>query len=75
MSRSSEGNNPFLGMLKAYDQAIEHYEFVIQDLSSLIYDSALQKSKQPVVDFLKAVQQQWKESREDVVRQVNEYEE
>ena len=44
---------------KIFDEAISHYDFVIEDLSSDIYNPVLQREKGPVIDFLKRMRQEW----------------
>lgn len=72
MAKDPNQKNPFLHVLKSYDEAIGHYEFVIQDLSSEIYDPSLENAKLPVIQFLKQMQEQWKLCREDVAKQIKQ---
>lgn len=74
MQNSKNNNNQkpdFSGIIKAYDEAVGHYDFVINDLSSEIYDPVLQAQKEPVIAFLTAMRDQWKQCRKDVQKQLD----
>lgn len=55
--------------ITCYNEAIEHYSFVIDDISSEIYNPVLNASKGPVITFLKEMRQQWVKCREDIQKQ------
>ena len=57
-------------MLKSYDKAIEHYDFVINDLSGIIYNPDLEANKAPVISFLKEMRKAWEDSKAELERQI-----
>lgn len=63
-------NADFSMLLMPYDLAISHYDFVLKDLSSEIYDPVLQAQKEPVIAFLTEMRNQWMKCREDVQMQL-----
>lgn len=56
-------------MLKSYDKILEHYDFVINDLSGVIYDPTLEATKAPVISFLKEMRKAWEASKADLQTQ------
>lgn len=73
MENNKEILEAIKSMIKAYDTAIAHYDFVISDLSSEIYDPALQNTKEPVIAFLKTMRAQWEMCKNDTVETYNRY--
>lgn len=69
--RSSTDKSDLKGILKAYDEAISHYDFVINDLSSEIYDPTLQAQKAPVIAFLTSMRTAWQQCRDDAKKQLD----
>lgn len=57
--------------IKAYDMAIEHYDFVLNDLSGEIYNPQLQAAKAPVIQFLKAMKGEWQACRDAAQKQLD----
>lgn len=43
---------------------LEHYDFVINDISSNISNPVLENSKGPSISFLKAMRKEWQQSKE-----------
>ena len=69
---SNNVNKPGLeGILKAYDETISHYDFVLNDLSSEIYDPTLQAQKVPVIAFLSSMRAAWQQCRDDAQKQLD----
>lgn len=58
-------------LINAYDEAISHYDFVIQDISSEIYNPVLQATKEPVLAFLTAMHQEWVKCRNEAQKQLD----
>ena len=54
--------------IKTYDDMINHYEIVIRDLSGDIYDQKMEAQKEPVIQFLKEMQKQWKRCKESFLK-------
>ena len=61
----------FGSILKAYDEAISHYDFVINDLSSEIYNPALRAGQAQAVAYLTAMRNEWKKCRADAKLQID----
>lgn len=55
-----------MAFLKGYDNALEHYDFVISDISSDIANPLLEQSKKPALDFLQAMRYEWQSCRDDI---------
>lgn len=47
------------------NKVLEHYDFVINDISSDISDPKLEATKGPAVAFLKAMRNEWVKCRAD----------
>lgn len=59
---SNEGAIEFINSsIKASTEMIEHYDFVIKDISSSVSDISLENSKEPAIKFLKAMRAHWSE--------------
>ncbi len=50
----------------SYETILEHYDFVIADLKSEIYNADMQASKAPVISFLQAIRDAYGKSLEDM---------
>lgn len=58
--------------IRSYNTVIDHYDFVINDISSDISNPKLEATKGPVLDFLKELRREWICCRDDVQRKLNE---
>lgn len=56
--------------IKACDTVLEHYDFVINDISSQISNPVLETSKKPTIAFLKAMRQEWQNFKEENKRKL-----
>ncbi len=45
---------------------IEHYNFVINDISSNISNPNLERTKGPTIEFLKAMRKQWQDFKKEM---------
>ena len=58
--------------IKSCNDVIEHYTFVINDISSDISNPELQNNKEPALTFLKAMRTEWENSREKIQQRLND---
>ena len=62
---STDGAVAFItSSIQAATEVIEHYDFVINDISSSISDISLEKSKGSTIVFLKKMRTHWSEFKE-----------
>lgn len=61
-----------LSSIEASNEVIEHYDFVLKDISSKITDEALEKTKAPTVEFLKRMRGNWISFRNDLESELNQ---
>ena len=54
--------------INSCDAVLEHYNFVIKDISSDISNPVLQASKAPVLSFLKQMREEWETSRSNALK-------
>lgn len=61
---ADESKRQFLkSAINACDKMIEHYTYVIDDLSGEIYNPVLNAKKSPSVAFLKEMRKEWQKHR------------
>lgn len=64
---STEGLKEFVrSSIESSSQVLEHYDFVINDISSTISDSQLEATKQPALEFLLKMRKQWANFKTDL---------
>ena len=51
--------------IRSSTKIIEHYDFVIKDISSFISDPKLESQKDPVIKFLKDMRAHWQDFKKD----------
>lgn len=57
--------------IKSCDIVLEHYDFVINDISSNISNPVLETSKKPTIEFLKAMRQEWQKAKDESQKKLN----
>lgn len=66
VSCSKDNMKVFLeSSIKSSETVIEHYDFVINDISSHISDNQLEATKGPTVEFLNRMRSKWVEFKRD----------
>lgn len=60
--------------LSSAEEVINHYDFVINDISSDISNPVLEANKAPTLNFLRAMRSQWEAFRDDLLRKLAELE-
>lgn len=55
-------------VIDSYNTALSHYDFVLEDISSEIYNPKLQTSKGPAIAFLKEMRNEWAKCRTEAER-------
>ena len=72
LSRNADSMKSFMeSAIKSYNTVIEHYDFVINDISSDISNPKLEATKKPVLDFLKELRNEWISCRDDALARLN----
>lgn len=56
--------------IKTCDIFLEHYDFIINDISGNISNPVLEASKKPTIEFLKAMRQEWQNFKEENKRKL-----
>jgi hypothetical protein len=70
---SNEGLKKFLeSSVETSNAVLEHYDFVISDISSELSNPILEARKAPTIEFLKAMRGQWQKFRDDEKSQLEE---
>ena len=62
-----------LSSIGSYKTILEHYDFVIADIESEIYNPAMNASKEPVLAFLRALRNAYGQSLADAERQLEQF--
>ena len=58
--------------IECSSEIIEHYNFVIDDISSEIANPNLQKTKEPTLEFLKSMREEWKNHRKQLEKNLDD---
>lgn len=58
--------------IKSSEMVLEHYDFVINDISSHISDAHLEATKEPTIEFLNKMRKNWLNFRNDCEMQLRE---
>lgn len=58
-------------VIQSSNTILEHYSFVLSDISSHISDPTLEATKGPTIEFLTAMQSKWEEFRDDAIQKLN----
>lgn len=68
---SEENMKEFLkSTIKSSETVIEHYDFVINDISSKISDQHLEATKAPTIEFLNKMRRNWLNFKNDCEMQL-----
>lgn len=57
--------------IKTCDIFLEHYDFIINDISGNISNPVLEANKRPTIEFLKAMRQEWQNFKDENIRKLN----
>ena len=58
--------------IKSSEMVIEHYDFVINDISSHISDNQLETTKGPTIEFLNKMRRNWLNFKSDCEMQLRD---
>lgn len=68
---SKEGKKNFIkSSIESSEKVLEHYDFVLNDISSEISDPYLEATKWPAVEFLMKMRRQWFDFKKDLENQL-----
>lgn len=58
--------------IECSSEIIKHYDFVIDDISSEVRNPELQKTKDPVLKYLKSMREEWKNHRQQLEKDIDD---
>lgn len=58
-------------VVQSSNTILDHYSFVLNDISSTISDPKLESTKGPTVEFLTAMKNKWEEFRDDAAQKLD----